>query len=59
MRISCLAALVLASLAPVANSESQKHAPTIETCRADLALWYDTESATEYKKQELSPHYRR
>jgi hypothetical protein len=51
MRI-LLATLTLATLAPVANSESQKHAPTVEACRADLALWYDVESATEYKKAE-------
>ena len=52
MRISLLASLMLAILAPIANSESQKHAPSIETCRADLALWYDVASATEYKKAE-------
>jgi hypothetical protein len=52
MRISLLPALMLATLAPAANSESQKHAPSIEMCRADLARWYDVESATEYKKAE-------
>jgi hypothetical protein len=51
MRISLLATLMLATLAP-ATPESQKHAPSIETCRADLALWYDVESATAYKKAE-------
>jgi hypothetical protein len=33
-------------------SEPQQHAPTVEVCRADAALWYDRDAATDYLKAE-------
>lgn len=33
-------------------TRAQQHAPTVDVCRADAALWYSTEAATEYIKAE-------
>jgi len=33
-------------------SEPQQHAPTVGVCRADAALWYDRDAATDYLKAE-------
>ena len=30
----------------------QQHAPTLDVCQADVALWYSMESATDYLNQE-------
>jgi|HubBroStandDraft_2_1064218.scaffolds.fasta_scaffold00464_1 hypothetical protein len=45
----CVVLLVLVFAAGV-NAKPQQHAPTVEVCRADLALWYDENTATEYYK---------
>src|SRR5258707_8601646 len=37
---------------PPLASEPQQHAPTVEVCRADAALWYDRDAATDYLKAE-------
>lgn len=34
------------------NSEPQQHAPTVAMCRADVALWYNSEMATAYLNAE-------
>jgi hypothetical protein len=30
----------------------QQHAPTLDVCQADVALWYNVESAIDYLNQE-------
>jgi hypothetical protein len=40
--------LLVLILAPPVNPEPQQHAPTVEVCRADVALWYDHDMAAEY-----------
>lgn len=37
-----------------ASALGQQHAPTVEMCRADRALWYNSEDATEYLKAETA-----
>ena len=44
--------LVVLIFAVLVNAKPQQHAPTVETCRADVALWYDANAATEYLKAE-------
>jgi hypothetical protein len=36
------------------GAEPQQHAPSIEMCRADVAVWYDHESATAYLNAETN-----
>ncbi len=45
-------ALVLAGVARA--QEPPQHAPTVQTCRADVSLWYSREMVLEYKKAELA-----
>ena len=40
-----LAALTLLFCTP---GFAQKHAPTVDVCRADVAVWYNTDISTEY-----------
>lgn len=30
----------------------QEHAPTLDVCKADIAVWYDRDAATDYLNQE-------
>jgi hypothetical protein len=52
MRAKYFVVLLALIFALPVTSEPQQHAPTLETCRADLALWYDKESATKYNEAE-------
>lgn len=49
-KLSCL--LVFLFSPRLLASEPQQHAPTLEVCRADAAVWYDRDAATEYLKAE-------
>jgi hypothetical protein len=47
MKISLTALILLGTSCAVAVA--QKHAPTVEVCRADVALWYNTQLYTEFR----------
>jgi hypothetical protein len=34
--------------------ETPQHAPTVQTCRADVSLWYREEMDLEYRKAQLA-----
>jgi hypothetical protein len=50
MRAKYLVGFALLIYSVLVNAKPQQHAPTVEVCRADVALWYDDDSATEYLK---------
>jgi hypothetical protein len=45
---------ILMTLAGVAM-KAQQHAPAIETCKADVALWDSREDRTEYMRADRAP----
>ena|ERR1035438_3156931 len=47
--VAVLALLVSVSLSPI---NAQQHAPTIEVCRADVAVWGDPQAEIDYEKAE-------
>jgi hypothetical protein len=51
MRYPLVLLLFVVSATP---TESQQHAPTMDVCRADVAVWFDYKSATEYANAEAS-----
>ena len=46
--VSILVALFLAP-----TLRTQEHAPTVDVCRADHAVWHNDEQETDYMRQEL------
>ncbi len=48
-----LIGVLLVFSSPV-HAKPQQHAPTLETCRADRAVWYNSEMSTEYMKAETA-----
>ena len=44
----------LVSFYSSAAMQPQQHAPSLETCQADIALWYDRATATEYLNAETA-----
>lgn len=43
---------VLCFISLAAICVGQEHAPTLEQCKADLALWYDKDGALDYLKAQ-------
>jgi uncharacterized protein YtpQ (UPF0354 family) len=52
MRTKGFVGFALLIFGVLASAKPQQHAPTVEVCRADVALWYDDDSATEYFRAE-------
>ena len=50
--IGLLIAGLWLSVAPLVRA--QEHAPLLDQCKADLALWYSEEDRTEYLKAEIT-----
>jgi len=46
--------VALVSFRPSAAMQPQQHAPSLETCQADVALWYDHAAASEYLNAETA-----
>ena len=57
MTLHRIAAIVVGTLAvtciSLARQQEPKHAPTLEMCRADVAVWYSLESASEYSAAQV------
>ena len=50
-----LAATPMLAFAGAAHvQEPPQHAPTVQTCRADVSLWYNDEMGLEYSKAQLA-----
>jgi hypothetical protein len=50
-RMKTVAVLCFIGLAVICVG--QQHAPLLEQCKADLAVWYDDEAVIEYQKAEI------
>jgi hypothetical protein len=52
--LSVLAVTTVLAFAGVACAQDRpQHAPTVQTCRADVALWYSDQINREYSKAEV------
>ena len=48
----CLFVFQFVILVSPSSAFGQQHAPTLEMCKADVAVWYDDDTAADYNKQE-------
>jgi hypothetical protein len=44
--------LIVPCLLFISKAQAQEHAPTMDVCRADVALWDNSEEQTDYLNQE-------
>jgi hypothetical protein len=51
---SVLAATAVLAFASVARDQEPQYAPTVQTCRADVSLWYSDNIHLEYKNAQLA-----
>jgi hypothetical protein len=57
MKLHKFAAITIGTLAvtfmSLAHQQEPKHAPTVEMCRANVAVWYSVESENEFTQAQL------